>query len=130
MTIEEQIGNLLISILENDNNVIEYSFVGSRVTCDPPPKNTDIDILILTNGIINTVSILEKIDFIITSKGYDSDDFLNMKNGKFDLIITDDRKFYKKFIKATSICKELNLLKREDRVSLFRGILYNWEVKL
>lgn len=127
MKIEE----LFITLL-SDDCVKEYQRVGSTVTCDPPPKNTDIDILILTNDIINTVSILEKINFIITSKGYDGSegDFLNMKNGKFDLIITDDREFYKKFIKATLIAKELNLLKREDRISLFKGILYNWDVKL
>lgn len=101
--------------------------VGSRVTCNPVPENADFDILLLAKNSRKYCEFLESKGFKLTNEGYEGP-FLNVKKDKFDLIITQDETFYKKFLLATEVCEKLNLLNKLDRVSLFQSILYNWKV--
>ena len=112
------------------DQVIEMEYVGSRVTCNPAPTDTDEDILLLVDD-------LEEVIVRCTNQGYvggetyfDSGaitklpDFCSLRKGDMNLIVTSNKLFYDKFLLATSVCKKLNLLKKNDRITVFQAILY------
>lgn len=113
------------------NVAIEISAVGSRVSCDPPPTDTDEDWLVL----VRKDDIRAAID-LLNANGYyldnpnthyapDSGDFNSWRDkDNINLIVTYDEKWHKLFLIATEAAKELNLMKKEQRVALFQAILY------
>jgi hypothetical protein len=109
---------------------------GSRYICDPAPTDTDEDYVVLV--------LPEDFDDLIlkiSDNGYDLggsdvfaaeeislnewDGFQSWKKGDINLIITTSKEFFDKFVEATEIAKELNLLQKEDRITVFQKILYN-----
>jgi hypothetical protein len=101
--------------------------VGSRVTCSPSPMTTDIDYLVLGN-----VRKLKKHLIAIgfrpeyTSRyryNYNSI-FYSLRYNNINVIVTSSKHYQRKFLLATSIAKELNLLEKYHRVALFQAILY------
>ena len=108
--------------------------VGSRVTCNPPPMDTDRDFLVLVKEIDfnNLLFQLLKEDFEIGGsrvyrRGLTEDDFAfqSYTKGDINLIVTASPKFFDKFIKATNIARDLNLLNKQDRIDLFQEVLYD-----
>jgi hypothetical protein len=126
--------NLEIKSLLKRIGVKCYAFVGSRVTCNPPVLNTDVDVLCLfgEGGITKNVIEIEKLGF-----KYDGDTeyesycggfgFASYSNHPLNLICTEDEDFYRRFIAASSIAKRLNLLIKEDRIALFQACVYGNE---
>jgi hypothetical protein len=108
----------------------ELHLVGSRVTCDPPPTNTDRDVLCFVENKEAFASLAEKEGF--EAAGYvqaeqlhlTNSQFISLKNGECNLIVTDDLAFKNLFLVATRLAKRLNLLNRDDRVALFQAVLY------
>lgn len=110
--------------------------VGSRVTCNPAPTDTDQDYLVLVKG-----SKLYKLFEILKIRDYtcggscpnnfeDSDGgFQSFKNksGDINYIITTSKVFFKRFMAASSVAKRFNLLKKDDRITLFDAVLYGNE---
>ena len=106
--------------------------VGSRVTCDPAPMDTDCDYLVLTRS--------QKIHTILQKDGWTQDTgapknnnprdytnavhFKSWRKGETNLIITDKGTFYDKFVLASRLAKQFNLLKKADRIALFQAVLY------
>lgn len=120
-----------------------FDFVGSCVSCDPAPTDTDCDILCLVKNIDVTISDLQAIAFILdgscvlshtqrnnpdlltdTGMSEPRQQFWSLKRGDYNLILTADPDFYDKFMLATRIATNLNLLKKDDRITLFQAILY------
>ena len=110
--------------------------VGSRVTCDPPPDDTDEDWLILCS-IRHCHALLTHLneddwDLSISLNGDDDHEQRRQfwSVGKtidgqdINLIITFDEVFHAKFWAATTIAKHLNLLEKQDRIDLFQAVLY------
>lgn len=74
--------------------------VGSRITCNPKPMDTDEDFILLFDSSIS----FEKIDFWIDDLYFESnqDDFYDKSAGEFmsyrknevNLIVTQDRRFF------------------------------------
>src|ERR1700727_1688308 len=111
----------------------EFEAVGSRITCDPPPTDTDEDWIILSeNNDKNLIKILiEEYGFerggsdLVDDEDSDQDySFISLKLGRVNLIITPSSKFYRRFLAASSVAKRLNLLDKEDRIALFQAVLY------
>lgn len=104
--------------------MIEQSeLVGSRATCNPPPMDTDEDILILVNDIEDFEDwALES----FVAEGYSGEDksFSSLRLGSLNLIVTDQKSFFDKFMVATTVAKRLNLMNKEDRRALFQAVLY------
>lgn len=104
--------------------MIERSeLVGSRATCNPPPMDTDEDILILVNDIEDFEDwALEN----FVAEGYCGEDksFSSLRLGSLNLIVTDQKSFFDKFMVATTVTKRLNLMNKEDRRALFQAVLY------
>lgn len=119
------------AILGTDNAGV--SPVGSRFTCEPAPTDTDTDILCLifeNNWVMFTerMSMLGmQVDGSEISSVNHSDpenEFRSYKFGNINLICTPSRRFYSKFLAATSVAKHLNLLSKQDRIVLFQAVLY------
>ena len=103
---------------------------GSSIICNPPVENTDIDFIICTFDYYKLDRYLVTHGFKQTSqneKEYDlpSEKFTCYRKNNINLIVTEDIDWYKKWVFATKVAKKLNLLKKEDRITLFKAILYN-----
>jgi hypothetical protein len=112
----------------------ELKPVGSRVTCNPPPMDTDQDWLIHISEFKAFMNVIEEEGWDFD--GSDVEDRLNSpehwqfesySNGKINLIATTSAEFYRRFLAATSVAKRLNLLDKKDRIALFQAVLYGNE---
>lgn len=112
---------------------VRFEPVGSRVTCDPPPLDTDQDYLVLVDeeDAEAVFSLLSTIGYALD--GSDPGDAFNVADeGCFqsysysdvNLIITADESFFGRFMAASSVAKRLNLLDKADRIALFQAVLY------
>lgn len=111
------------------DKVVKMEYVGSRVTCSPPPTDTDEDVLLLTDDL--TMLIADCIEVGFTRDGdhkasYPTG-FVSLRNETMNFIVTDDEEFYKKFMLATHVCKFLNVQDKLDRICVFQAILYGNE---
>ena len=107
--------------------------VGSRVTCDPPPLDTDLDVLVLLDD--DPTALLMKEGYYQQGMGSMTDP--NSKEGfrsfrsndtDINIITTQSPDFFHKFILATNLAKRLNIMDKEDRIALFQGVLYQNDV--
>lgn len=105
------------------NYVTEYEYVGSRVTCNPPPENTDQDILIYSEDAKTLIGNCIEQDYVGTGS-YVGSEFTSLLQETVNLIITDNKEFYDKFMLATHVCKTLNVLDKQERITVFQAILY------
>ena len=122
-------------LLALNEGVMRYAVrmerVGSRVTCSPPPTDTDIDIIVLCDSVENVAEFLRAAGFdfdgslpIDESFADSAVRFESFSNGEVNYIVTKSQEFYKRFLAATSVAKRLNLLEKADRIALFQAVLY------
>jgi hypothetical protein len=109
--------------------LISVTPVGSRVTCNPPPVDTDLDLLVQVDEASwpDALAMLSLLDFDRDGSeiGARPDSaFASYSRGEVNVIITSDEDFRRRFIAASSVAKRLNLLHKEDRVALFQAVLY------
>jgi hypothetical protein len=114
--------------------VLQTEPVGSRVTCDPAPTDTDRDWLVLVDsneGLFELATNLQKDGWsmpepYIPLEGGTGDEtvFMSCRKAEDNLILTDSPGFFKKFMAASSVAKRLNLLDKADRIALFQAVLY------
>lgn len=106
---------------------------GSRVTCNPPPMDTDIDYLVLVDDV-------EKFSQFLLDNGFfqggssiadeantllDHEKFISFSNDdKINFIVTLSSIFYDRFVLATEVCKTINELRKQCRIVIFQAILY------
>lgn len=108
--------------------------VGSRITCDPAPTNTDEDYIVLLNAA--TFSDVQQalrddcwqyggsiIDDEVNTVPRE-DRFASFRLDDVNLVTTWSGPFYDRFLAATSVAKRLNLLDKADRIALFQAVLY------
>lgn len=109
--------------------------VGSRVTCNPAPTDTDADYLVLVSP-----ENAERFLIDLGVGGYEAggsrvehnskelmagdEAFMSFTHGEVNLIVTSSRSFHTRFLAATSVAKRLNVMAKEDRVYLFQAVLY------
>jgi hypothetical protein len=105
-----------------------FELVGSRITCDPAPTDTDYDILVLVENLDQSIKVLgdewEIQGYMIDPSLRHENRFLSTKKDGINLIITQSEVFYERFMLATGVAKLFNLLDKKDRVRLFQFILY------
>jgi len=116
------------------DNMIDMEFVGSRVTCNPPPKDTDEDILIYTETIATLIHDCKANGFVggevyFTPDSKTTSQFISLKQGDINLIVTDNKDFYDKFLLATHVCKTLNVMEKQHRITVFQAILYGKKIE-
>lgn len=105
--------------------------VGSRVTCNPPPTDTDEDYLVYVSDLDEAVNALLGIGFEYSTSAEQVAKYLIMgwpgsfKSlwfGDLNYIVTSDALFFERFLTATHVCKKLNLMNKEDRTLVFDAI--------
>ena len=107
--------------------------VGSRVTCDPPPTDTDEDYLVLVKDKGAADAGLLAIGFEFSGDPVKNAEYIRMNDtsqyrftslwmGSVNYIVTDSEFFFERFLTATHICKSLNLLNKADRVMVFEAV--------
>ena len=115
----------------------QWAYVGSRVTCSPAPTDTDQDILVLVEDIEEwREGMIEEGFEVAGSIPADeknvlgTDQFESYTKGDINLIVTSDAIFFSKFMAATHVAKNLNLLYKDDRIMLFQAVLYGniWKI--
>lgn len=102
---------------------------GSSVICDPPVTDTDIDYVIYTNEEVKLDTFLKCEGFTKSyadEEEYDLEEegFTCYRRENINLIIINERSWYRKWVLATKVARKLNLKVKADRVMLFRAILY------
>ena len=107
-----------------------YYRSGSRVICNPPPLDTDDDYILLCGDqslrdILETCLLFEGFRPCTADGDYSNEDFGAYRKGDLNLIVTHDKDYFDGFVKATKLAKKLNLLKKEDRISLFKAVARN-----
>lgn len=108
------------------DKVVKMEYVGSRVTCSPAPTDTDEDVLLLTDDLETLIGDCIEVGFTrdgAVDRSYPKE-FVSLRNGTMNFIVTDNEEFYKKFMLATHVCKSLNVMKKYDRLTVFQAILY------
>lgn len=99
--------------------------VGSRVTCNPPPTDTDQDILCLVEPEL-AGALREWLD----QKGWelegeygnlsDFDSYRGDVDGtEYNLILTESTDWFDRFMDATFECKKLNVMDKPGRIAVF-----------
>lgn len=119
------------TVAEIEALALGMSLTGSRAICNPAPTDTDEDYIVLVADIHEFLDWADKkTTFETNTEEYDADkrqlNFISFKRSedRVNLIVTDLIGFYDKFVKATEIAKERNLLIKAERVKLFQEILY------
>lgn len=110
--------------MEKFEDIIIKSYpTGSRYICNPAPKDTDNDTVILVNGFYDYDTILRDDGWEDCGPDYDNvGEFRAYRKGEENYIVTEDPEFYDSYVKATEGAKALNLLKKEDRIALFQAV--------
>jgi hypothetical protein len=122
--------------------VVNCWAIGSKVTCIPPPENTDTDWLVLfrslqvflieakrngwvVGGSLNGGDVPNDED--VCYEGTEGGMFISLTHSENDdnLVVTTSEKFKDRFLLATHVAKNLNLLNKHDRIVLFQAVLYN-----
>lgn len=116
--------------------VLKVEPVGSRITCNPAPEDTDRDWLVLVeSGHFNYFREHLLLDGYKSGGSFNPDQverpytFVSLKLGIENILATTDKTFFKRFLAATSVAKKLNLMNKADRVALFQAVLYGNGVK-
>jgi hypothetical protein len=111
--------------------VLAHHPTGSHYICNPPVMNTDRDMIFLVDN--KTVAGLELLTEGWTTdwKVYSKTDFVSYKKSVdgtiLNVLLTEDKNYYDRFVLATNIAKRLNVLKKDDRIALFDAIVYGPE---
>lgn len=110
---------------------IEIAPVGSRVTCDPAPTDTDEDwlVLIRETDFHAAISAMSQAGFTLDNPNNhyrpEQSTFNSWRGpNNVNLIVTSDREWHSRFLVATAVAKRLNLLAKADRIELFQAVLY------
>lgn len=112
--------------------VLKIVAVGSRVTCNPPPTDTDEDYLVLVGEDFTYETLFDAgfeiggSEIVDPCEGY-FDFFQSFKkeDSNVNYIITSEAKFFEDFVFASNIAKKLNLSEKQQRVNLFQIVLYD-----
>lgn len=113
----------LVDVL--DGNLIDWFPTGSHYICNPPVTDTDIDIMLYVKDLDQSFNLMINAGALCPNDGlYFEEIFKSFRSGKFNYLITDNILYFGDFKLATETAKKLNLLKKDDRISLFEAIVH------
>jgi hypothetical protein len=102
--------------------------VGSRVTCKPPPMDTDRDVLCVVAEWNEFLATASQAGFVaggsVPVEQLAPSNFASLRRDQDNLIVTDSDEFATRFLAATKVCRRLNLLDKSDRIAVFQAVLY------
>lgn len=98
---------------------------GSKYIC-PSQEHNDIDIMLLVNDIAEFEQMMELDNKCGDS--YPDDDMVSFRYGVYNILLTDESGYFRKWEFATEIATKLNLVYKEDRKYLFKQLVDNTNV--
>ena len=97
---------------------------GSSYICNPPVTWTDIDEMFYVYDLVETEQELLKDGWKKCGIAeYAIDNWAAYRKGINNALVTSNRNHYDKFEAATELAKKRNLLKKEDRITLFNTVV-------
>lgn len=120
----------MLEVLESGTIIVP---VGSRVTCSPPPTDTDEDYLLLVENMNDAALKLigigfsshmtnEQFEDYTALTGATGGKFTSLRLGDINYIITESAFFFDRFLTATHICKTMNVMDKQHRILIFHGV--------
>ena len=120
----------MLEVLESGTIIVP---VGSRVTCSPPPMDTDEDFLLLVENMNDAVLKLKEIGFdsgmtpeqereYASLQRTSGGRFKSLRLGHVNYIVTESAFFFDRFLTATHICKTMNVMDKKQRILVFSGV--------
>lgn len=105
---------------------------GSRVTCNPPPTDTDADYRIQYERHDHDalVALLKDCGFEPDGGKHYADSLSNFhswRSGEINLLISSNPEWIRRHRLATWLCKSINIMDKQLRIALFQRILYREE---
>lgn len=105
---------------------------GSKVTCDPPPFDTDTDYRV---SVPRGETFVREVVSVLGDRGFQwegsehyqnaaADGFMSWRKGDVNFIVSSNHEWLTKHAIATALSKRLNLLEKADRIALFQAVLY------
>lgn len=143
MVKREQIGKqeklwLALTILRARYKECVDILVGSRATCNPPNIYGDWDVIVYLPGDPDWAFCkLEELGWGHDGSNITPNPYRKMDRGNFvsysiddgeygsNIIITNDKEFFNRFLVASMVAKTFNLMDKKDRVTLFQAVLDN-----
>lgn len=116
--------------LEGLPGVLSWLGTGSRHIVNPPVMDTDEDYVLLVKDVFEADAWLECNGFArpSTEEDYEleesSDLLFTYRKDNLNLLVIESPSFFNKWSIATYLAKQFNLAKKEDRVALFKYVLY------
>ena len=107
---------------------ITHHDTGSRVVCDPPVTDTDLDTVVLVQHVAAAYSYL-------LAAGWNNPGarslqgvfpFVSLRNGVHNYILTDNPDLYARFRAYTVVATRLKVSRKQDRVLLAQAVLYGF----
>ena len=107
---------------------------GSRYVCSPPVLLTDIDFLVYSErelevklGKLGYRKSMVNNGYGTMVNAYPDRDFLSLRKGKVNLIVTNDKKFANGWVVATHICKANNFKWKYHRIQVYEALRGNFD---
>lgn len=106
-------------------NCTSWAFVGSRVTCNPAPTDTDRDVLVLcvAGEVDEVVSAIVAAGGECCSAVDYGDSMTAVRLGDDNYIITDEQEYFDRFIVMTQLAKQWNIMDKGRRHELFQAAI-------
>lgn len=101
-----------------------YHPTGSAYTCNPPVTDTDEDWICYTDTgePWRIQEALEKDGFVTSEDQGDYPDCISYRKGNVNIVVVFEAELYYNWVKATEVCKYLNLMEKQDRKMVHRII--------
>jgi hypothetical protein len=109
------------NILKMFGDALGILGTGSRFIC-PEGEFNDIDIMLYVD---DTEEFMKNHTLEPTSCSYGDDLLVACRQGKFNILVTEEEGYFLKWKFATEIAKGLKLAKKEARIFLFSQIIDN-----
>ena len=116
--------------------MIPFDFIsswptGSRYICNPAPTDTDNDTVVLVEDLEKAKTALVSFGWTVSGEGYGSvkndDGWFSAKkeiDGVLEnLIVMHEQDKFAKWINATELSKKLNLVNKQDRITVFSFVV-------
>lgn len=99
-----------------------YSRTGSSYTCNPPIDTTDYDwiVHVSPNERDSFFQYLEENGYCMSDSQEDYTECLSFRKDNINIIVIENIEYYSSWVAATKICKNLNLLNKDDRKMVHR----------
>lgn len=113
---------LLLEHIKDRFPSMTWAFYGSRVTVDPPPTDTDLDVLVIHNNALKNY-LMKDLEFIKEgNRKYGDGPFSSFRKDKLNIMLVRCPIFYERCLVACRVCRKLNVKNKKARIKIYEAI--------